>query len=144
MASAGAEPSAPPPATHSVLKTVKDFASGSLAGFACKLVEYPFDTVKVLQQTGSSAKPPPAITIFKEVFKARGFTGLYRVRAVGMGVFLCGLSWMVCRTGPGKPARRLDGRKRRAFSTFGVGKQLFCDPAHPDVGVFVDFFFKKK
>lgn len=63
-----------------VLKTAKDFMAGSFAGFACKMVEYPFDTVKVLQQTGGQVKTPSAIVIFKQVFKSQGFFGLYRVR----------------------------------------------------------------
>ena len=32
-------------------KALKDFMAGNISGFCGKLVEYPFDTVKVLQQT---------------------------------------------------------------------------------------------
>ncbi len=75
---AGAEPAKAP--ASAALKAVKDFLAGSLAGFACKIVEYPLDTVKVLQQTAPADKTPSAITIFRGVFQAHGFVGLYRVR----------------------------------------------------------------
>jgi len=40
----------------------KDFIAGTVGGFSGKLLDYPFDTVKVLLQTQNSLAPPPPTT----------------------------------------------------------------------------------
>ena len=53
--------------------------AGMVAGFVCKLVEYPLDTVKVQVQTqtpGPNALSP--LQMLTRTFKADGFFGLYR------------------------------------------------------------------
>eukprot|EP00049_Salpingoeca_infusionum_P022467 m.6927 g.6927 ORF g.6927 m.6927 type:complete len:299 (-) comp5206_c0_seq1:256-1152(-) len=63
---------------QSALKqTLKDFVAGSAAGFACKMVEFPFDTVKVLLQLDPTRYSKGAIACFKSVVRQRGFFSLY-------------------------------------------------------------------
>mmetsp|Transcript_12462 Transcript_12462/g.24716 ORF Transcript_12462/g.24716 Transcript_12462/m.24716 type:complete len:307 (-) Transcript_12462:485-1405(-) len=61
------------------LKARNETISGMAAGFACKLVEYPLDTVKVQVQTqtpGPNALSP--MQMLSATIKKEGFTGLYR------------------------------------------------------------------
>ncbi|KAK6336405.1 hypothetical protein TWF696_001964 [Orbilia brochopaga] len=55
---------------------VKDIAYGSFAGMVGKVIEYPFDTVKVRLQTQSHFKGP--IDCFTQGLRTDGITGLYR------------------------------------------------------------------
>jgi len=48
-----------------------------LSGFVCKIVEYPFDTVKVLEQTGGSSFSGPVDCLSKTV-REHGWLSLYR------------------------------------------------------------------
>eukprot|EP00026_Physarum_polycephalum_P014612 Phypoly_transcript_15149.p1 GENE.Phypoly_transcript_15149~~Phypoly_transcript_15149.p1 ORF type:complete len:225 (+),score=17.20 Phypoly_transcript_15149:83-757(+) len=52
-----------------------DFISGAVAGCACKLFEYPLDTIKVLQQT--TFQGVNALTCFSTTVKTSGVRGLY-------------------------------------------------------------------
>lgn len=56
-----------------------DFLAGSVAGMASKLFEFPFDTIKVLQQTKQiqSTKSARAGEILVNVVKTNGIRGLY-------------------------------------------------------------------
>eukprot|EP00051_Salpingoeca_urceolata_P028454 m.486952 g.486952 ORF g.486952 m.486952 type:complete len:303 (+) comp24695_c0_seq1:164-1072(+) len=60
-----------------VVEAIKSFVSGSIAGIACKVVEFPFDTVKVLQQTqhGHTDSVP---TVIMRIVRNEGFLGLYK------------------------------------------------------------------
>ncbi|KAJ6257751.1 Mitoferrin [Drechslerella dactyloides] len=55
---------------------VKDIAYGSFAGMVGKVIEYPFDTVKVRLQTQNHFKGP--IDCFTQGLRTDGITGLYR------------------------------------------------------------------
>ena len=69
--------------------SLKDFVAGCVGGFAGKLLDYPFDTIKVLLQTQNvTAKkhvpgtPKPMLYrgawhCLTHTFKEKGFTGLY-------------------------------------------------------------------
>lgn len=53
--------------------------SGMVAGFTCKLVEYPLDTVKVQVQTQAANGPQMSpIAMLTKSLKEEGFLGLYR------------------------------------------------------------------
>eukprot|EP00286_Rhodomonas_abbreviata_P004022 CAMPEP_0181346650 /NCGR_PEP_ID=MMETSP1101-20121128/33443_1 /TAXON_ID=46948 /ORGANISM="Rhodomonas abbreviata, Strain Caron Lab Isolate" /LENGTH=207 /DNA_ID=CAMNT_0023458781 /DNA_START=189 /DNA_END=809 /DNA_ORIENTATION=- len=54
-------------------------SSSNVAGFVCKLVEYPLDTIKVQAQTqaAGAAKLSP-IGLLRQTVKNDGFLGLYR------------------------------------------------------------------
>eukprot|EP00299_Pterocystis_sp_00344_P007286 c2288_g1_i1.p1 GENE.c2288_g1_i1~~c2288_g1_i1.p1 ORF type:complete len:279 (-),score=17.69 c2288_g1_i1:230-1066(-) len=62
------------------LETLKNFIAGTTSGFSGKLVEYPFDTVKVLLQTQDPAKPSytGSIHCFFTTWRNHGIRGLYR------------------------------------------------------------------
>jgi len=63
--------------TALVINYLRNLLSGSIAGFAAKIVEYPFDTVKVLLQTqGDTYKG--VFDCFRTVIRQHGFLGLYR------------------------------------------------------------------
>ncbi|KAF3386604.1 hypothetical protein F1880_001429 [Penicillium rolfsii] len=71
-------PSLPP---NQGLEAIKDIVFGSAAGMAGKLIEYPFDTVKVRLQSQPAHLPlrySGPIDCFKQSFQADGFRGLYR------------------------------------------------------------------
>ncbi|ODV90991.1 hypothetical protein CANCADRAFT_25702 [Tortispora caseinolytica NRRL Y-17796] len=67
---------------------VKDIVCGSIAGMSGKVIEYPFDTVKVrLQSLGNMFSGP--LDCFKRTIKNEGFLGLYRGMSspiIGAGV----------------------------------------------------------
>jgi hypothetical protein len=59
----------------------KDFLAGTTAGFAGKLLDYPFDTVKVLLQTQAGKTTPQyngAWHCLHHTVKTKGFTSLYK------------------------------------------------------------------
>lgn len=61
------------------IKSRNEWIAGSTAGFVCKLIEYPLDTVKVQIQTqkaGSVQMGP--LAMLKQTIKKDGFFGLYR------------------------------------------------------------------
>ena len=63
-----------------------DFVAGTVGGFVGKLVDYPFDTIKVLLQTqhvgasGEAVAPKyaGAVDCFFQTIRAKGFLGLYK------------------------------------------------------------------
>eukprot|EP00043_Microstomoeca_roanoka_P005414 m.55579 g.55579 ORF g.55579 m.55579 type:complete len:305 (+) comp12955_c1_seq1:133-1047(+) len=59
------------------LKAVQNFVSGSMGGFACKIVEYPFDTMKVLLQSQDRYSASLLGTL-RSVVANHGFLGLYK------------------------------------------------------------------
>ncbi|KAJ5684840.1 Mitochondrial ornithine carrier protein AmcA/O.t1.c1 [Penicillium maclennaniae] len=71
-------PSLPP---NQGLEAMKDIVFGSTAGMAGKLIEYPFDTVKVRLQSQPAHLPlryTGPLDCFRQSFRADGFKGLYR------------------------------------------------------------------
>eukprot|EP00283_Hemiselmis_rufescens_P011174 CAMPEP_0173431466 /NCGR_PEP_ID=MMETSP1357-20121228/9597_1 /TAXON_ID=77926 /ORGANISM="Hemiselmis rufescens, Strain PCC563" /LENGTH=308 /DNA_ID=CAMNT_0014395951 /DNA_START=15 /DNA_END=941 /DNA_ORIENTATION=+ len=77
MSSAGGEGAGA--AESDALKSRNETLSGMAAGFACKLVEYPLDTVKVQVQTQRPG--PDALSPYQMLMRTvrkDGFTGLYR------------------------------------------------------------------
>ncbi|KAJ5329019.1 hypothetical protein N7541_000851 [Penicillium brevicompactum] len=71
-------PSLPP---NQGLEAMKDIVFGSTAGMAGKLIEYPFDTVKVRLQSQPETLPlryKGPLDCFRQSFQADGFRGLYR------------------------------------------------------------------
>ncbi|KAJ5307158.1 Mitochondrial ornithine carrier protein AmcA/O.t1.c1 [Penicillium atrosanguineum] len=71
-------PSLPP---NQGLEAMKDIVFGSAAGMAGKLIEYPFDTVKVRLQSQPAHLPlryTGPLDCFRQSFQADGFKGLYR------------------------------------------------------------------
>ncbi|CAG7930614.1 unnamed protein product [Penicillium olsonii] len=71
-------PSLPP---NQGLEALKDIVFGSTAGMAGKLIEYPFDTVKVRLQSQPETLPlryKGPLDCFRQSFQADGFRGLYR------------------------------------------------------------------
>jgi hypothetical protein len=91
---AAAAPAVPPPTSFAT-----DLLAGSLGGMAGKLIEYPFDTLKVRLQTAyraaaapvaaASAAAAPALTpsaVLRAIVSADGLRGLYR----GMSLPLAG------------------------------------------------------
>ncbi|KAJ2776724.1 mitochondrial ornithine carrier protein [Coemansia interrupta] len=57
---------------------LSDLAFGSLAGMAGKVVEYPFDTVKVRLQTSSSQVFAGTLDCLRQTWTNEGFRGFYR------------------------------------------------------------------
>jgi hypothetical protein len=57
---------------------MRSFLSGSLSGFTCKFVEYPFDTVKVLQQTDSQKLFKGPIDAALKTIRSHGILSLYQ------------------------------------------------------------------
>ncbi|KAJ5909183.1 hypothetical protein N7495_001865 [Penicillium taxi] len=71
-------PSLPP---NQGLQAMKDILFGSVAGMAGKLIEYPFDTVKVRLQSQSEHLPlrySGPLDCFRQSFQVDGVKGLYR------------------------------------------------------------------
>ncbi|KAJ5549720.1 hypothetical protein N7535_002343 [Penicillium sp. DV-2018c] len=71
-------PSLPP---NQGLEAMKDIVFGSSAGMAGKLIEYPFDTVKVRLQSQPAHLPlrySGPLDCFRQSFRTDGFRGLYR------------------------------------------------------------------
>eukprot|EP00042_Codosiga_hollandica_P020254 m.65072 g.65072 ORF g.65072 m.65072 type:complete len:338 (-) comp49765_c0_seq1:48-1061(-) len=69
----------PPPVQHShMYLAVADFVSGLFAGFACKVIEHPLDTIKVLLQTQKAGEYHGAMDCIRQVHLAHGFRGFYR------------------------------------------------------------------
>ncbi|EPS31909.1 hypothetical protein PDE_06868 [Penicillium oxalicum 114-2] len=71
-------PSLPP---NQGLEAMKDIAFGSVAGMAGKLIEYPFDTVKVRLQSQPDHLPlryAGPVDCFRQSFQVEGLRGLYR------------------------------------------------------------------
>ncbi|KAJ6089318.1 hypothetical protein N7467_004534 [Penicillium canescens] len=71
-------PSLPP---NQGLEAMKDIVFGSAAGMAGKLIEYPFDTVKVRLQSQPEHLPlrySGPLDCFRQSFATDGFRGLYR------------------------------------------------------------------
>lgn len=63
------------------LDNVIDIVCGSAAGAAGKLIEYPFDTVKVRLQSQPNHLPPQftgPFDCFRQTFQREGFAGYYR------------------------------------------------------------------
>ncbi|KAL2819878.1 mitochondrial carrier domain-containing protein [Aspergillus cavernicola] len=63
------------------LEAFKDIAFGSFAGMVGKIIEYPFDTVKVRLQSQPDHLPlryNGPLDCFRQSFQADGFRGLYR------------------------------------------------------------------
>eukprot|EP00438_Fugacium_kawagutii_P034853 Skav225549 [mRNA] locus=scaffold81:233965:257891:+ [translate_table: standard] len=56
---------------------LRDLLSGMLSGFVCKIVEYPADTIKVLEQTGGNRFNGP-IDCFLKTAAESGVLSLYR------------------------------------------------------------------
>jgi len=56
---------------------LRDLLSGMLSGFVCKIVEYPADTIKVLEQTGGNRFSGP-IDCFSKTVAESGVLSLYR------------------------------------------------------------------
>eukprot|EP00056_Hartaetosiga_gracilis_P008889 m.127619 g.127619 ORF g.127619 m.127619 type:complete len:320 (+) comp13014_c0_seq3:51-1010(+) len=59
-----------------LVRGIKSFISGSMGGFACKIVEYPFDTLKVLQQRQEGKIS--VVSTLRGVVHSHGFLGLYK------------------------------------------------------------------
>ncbi|KAJ5937004.1 hypothetical protein N7466_003454 [Penicillium verhagenii] len=71
-------PSLPP---NQGVEAMKDIVFGSVAGMAGKLIEYPFDTVKVRLQSQSEHLPlryTGPMDCFRQALQADGVRGLYR------------------------------------------------------------------
>lgn len=63
------------------LDNLIDVLCGSAAGSAGKLIEYPFDTVKVRLQSQPDHLPPQfkgPLDCFRQTFQSEGFSGFYR------------------------------------------------------------------
>ena len=61
------------------LDSVKDITAGTISGICSKLLEYPFDTVKVrLQMDTSGAKYRGATDCLTKTFQEEGLKGIYR------------------------------------------------------------------
>lgn len=64
-----------------LLENVIDIVCGSAAGSAGKVIEYPFDTVKVRLQSQPDNMPPQfkgPFDCFRQTFQKEGLTGFYR------------------------------------------------------------------
>ena len=55
---------------------LRDLLSGMISGFFCKILEYPFDTIKVLEQTGGARYSGPFDAARKTIAEG-GFMSLY-------------------------------------------------------------------
>ncbi|KAL5614391.1 uncharacterized protein BROUX77_000228 [Berkeleyomyces rouxiae] len=70
-----------PEPSSSAVRVVEDLVYGSVAGIVGKLIEYPFDTVKVRLQSQPDHLPPQykgPIDCFRQSIRADGFASLYR------------------------------------------------------------------
>ncbi|KAL2889202.1 amino acid transporter arg-13 [Ceratocystis lukuohia] len=70
-----------PEPSSGAIRVVEDLAYGSAAGIVGKLIEYPFDTVKVRLQSQPDHLPPQykgPIDCFKQSIRADGVASLYR------------------------------------------------------------------
>jgi hypothetical protein len=56
---------------------LKDFICGAVSGFAGKMIEYPFDTVKVRMQTNPAAYKS-SFDCLRQSISSEGFSGLYK------------------------------------------------------------------
>eukprot|EP01147_Barroeca_monosierra_P004729 gene4729-6826_t len=65
------------PPQSTALRAVEEFVAGSVAGFACKIVEYPFDTMKVLLQS-QDKRATRILPTLQAVIRNHGFLGMYR------------------------------------------------------------------
>ncbi|KAJ9468958.1 Mitochondrial substrate carrier family protein S [Diplonema papillatum] len=57
---------------------IKDVAAGTISGMCSKLIEYPFDTVKVRLHTDVTGKYTGALHCLKSTFAEGGVRGIYR------------------------------------------------------------------
>lgn len=57
---------------------VKDFLCGAVSGFAGKIVEFPFDTIKVKMQTQTKGEYSSSMQCFRKVLGRSGVPGLYQ------------------------------------------------------------------
>lgn len=55
----------------------RDLLSGMVSGFFCKGFEYPFDTIKVMQQTAPAGRYTGPYDCFQQTVKAKGIMSLY-------------------------------------------------------------------
>ena len=62
---------------NSHLDGPRDLLAGMLSGFVCKVFEFPFDTIKVLQQTQGD-KYKGAIDCTMQTIRAKGYLSLYQ------------------------------------------------------------------
>lgn len=58
--------------------SIRNFVAGSVSGFVCKIVEYPLDTIKVLQQTSKPGQYTGPIDVAIKTVKSNGFMSLYK------------------------------------------------------------------
>eukprot|EP01062_Namystynia_karyoxenos_P070251 TRINITY_DN65641_c0_g1_i1.p1 TRINITY_DN65641_c0_g1~~TRINITY_DN65641_c0_g1_i1.p1 ORF type:complete len:306 (+),score=105.10 TRINITY_DN65641_c0_g1_i1:83-1000(+) len=56
----------------------KDIGSGTTAGMCSKLIEYPFDTVKVRLQTDTTGRFTSGYDCLKQTYTKEGVSGIYR------------------------------------------------------------------
>lgn len=72
----------PAPSSSQTLETCRDIAYGSLSGMAGKVIEYPFDTIKVRLQSQPAGVPPiykGPLDCFRQALRnGGGVSGLYR------------------------------------------------------------------
>ena len=66
------------PTLNQTFEALKDITVGSIAGGIGKVVEYPFDTVKVRLQSQSSLRYAGPLDCFRQSFHTEGIAGLYR------------------------------------------------------------------
>lgn len=67
--------------SHYTTEALKDITFGSIAGVVGKIIEYPFDTVKVRLQSQPDAIPlryQGPLDCFRQSLRAEGIAGLYR------------------------------------------------------------------
>mmetsp|Transcript_4352 Transcript_4352/g.6467 ORF Transcript_4352/g.6467 Transcript_4352/m.6467 type:complete len:307 (+) Transcript_4352:306-1226(+) len=57
--------------------SARDLTAGMISGFVCKIFEYPFDTIKVLQQTGGKDFKGP-VDCLKQTYNRGGFFSFYQ------------------------------------------------------------------
>jgi len=65
----------PAPAVTEWKESAKDLFAGTMAGMVSKVIEYPFDTIKVRQQTQPGLGPLQSLS---DILKKHGLSGLYR------------------------------------------------------------------
>ncbi|GBG29109.1 Mitochondrial substrate carrier family protein S [Hondaea fermentalgiana] len=58
--------------------SARDLLSGMISGFFCKTFEYPFDTIKVLQQTGGKSEFNGSADAFFKTYQRGGVRALYQ------------------------------------------------------------------
>eukprot|EP01059_Diplonema_ambulator_P036449 TRINITY_DN907_c0_g1_i15.p1 TRINITY_DN907_c0_g1~~TRINITY_DN907_c0_g1_i15.p1 ORF type:complete len:290 (+),score=87.26 TRINITY_DN907_c0_g1_i15:43-912(+) len=59
-------------------EAVKDITAGTISGICSKMIEYPFDTVKVRLHTDSTGRYKGAMDCFVSTYKTEGIKGIYR------------------------------------------------------------------